>query len=145
MTQYRRSDQQVNEYAASKRSRSRGRRDRDRSDSRSRSRSRSRSDERDRGFGGKIGSHFDTTPQGLGVGLVGAVVGGMAGRHVGSDSRHKNRDILLGALIGGLGANAAEHKWKDWSDDKKEKVREDEQKWEQRYDGNYGRSRSAMR
>ena len=71
----------------------------------------------------------------------------MAGRHYGErDPRHRNRDILLGALVGGLGANAAETKWKGYTSEKKDKVREDEEKWENRYDGGgNGRSRSAMR
>lgn len=82
--------------------------------------------------------------KGLGVGLAGAVVGGLAGREFGH--KHKNRDIIIGALIGGLGANAAENKWRDWKDEKEEKLRRDEDKWEQRWDGrDYGRSRSAMR
>lgn len=165
MTQYnqsqRRSTTEVDSYAqGGGRSRSRGRRysERGRDDSRSRSRSysrsrsRSRSGSREKGFRGEVGKHFDTSLQGIGVGLAGAVVGGMAGRHFGEKHpRHKNRDILLGALVGGLGANAAEKQWTHWQDEKRERVERDEERWEGRYDGgsrgggDYGRSRSAMR
>ncbi|KAK5165770.1 uncharacterized protein LTR77_008693 [Saxophila tyrrhenica] len=143
VTQYRRSTQNVDDYR-SQRSRSRGRRDRGRdrsrsySDSRSRSRSRSHS-----GIRGKIDDTFDTSVKGLGAGIAGAVVGGLAGREFGN--KHKNRDAIIGALIGGLGANAAENKWKDWHDEKEDKLRRDEDKWENKWDGRDGRSRSAMR
>ena len=148
MTQYnRRSTQDVGYYQGD-RSRSRGSRgrrysERDRSRSRSYSRSRSGSRGGERGLQKKVGEHFDTSLQGLGVGLAGAVVGGMAGRHFGErNPRHKNRDVLIGAVVGGLLSNAAETKWKDYASDKKEKLREDEYRLEDRYDG---RSRSAMR
>lgn len=146
MTQYRRSTQDVDRY--SRRSDSRGRRDKYRDDrDRSRSSSRSRSGSRERGgWRGRVDEYFDTSMQGLGVGIAGAVVGGMAGRHFGHDPRHRNRDILLGALAGGLGANAAENKWRDYSDKEKDKLRGEEDRLEQRWDGrDYGRSRSAMR
>jgi hypothetical protein len=72
------------------------------------------------------------------------VVGGLAGREFGH--RHKNRDIIIGALVGGLGANAAENKWRDWKDEKKRDLRRDEDRFEEKWDGrDYGRSRSAMR
>ena len=141
MTQYRRSQGDLTE-AQSRRSRSHGRRDRDRDRSRSDSRSRSRSagGSRERGLKGKIDEHFDTSMKGLGVGLAGAVVGGLAGREFGH--KHKNRDIVLGALVGGLAANAAETKWRDYKDKKEDRLHSDEEKWDQRWDG---RSRSAMR
>lgn len=140
MTQYRRSANDV-AYANNQRSRSRGRRDKDRSYSYSRSRSRSRSSENaSRGIRGKLDDHFDTSLQGLGVGLAGAVVGGLAGRQIGSrhGGQHRNRDILIGAVVGGLASNAAEHKWKDWKEEKKERLERDEAAWDRR-------SRSAMR
>lgn len=144
VTQYnRRSAGEVADYDSrrSGRSRSRGRRDRDRSysDSRSRSRSRSKS-----GIRGKIDETFDTSARGLGVGLAGAVAGGLAGRQFGH--KHRERDIIIGAIVGGLGANAAETKWRDWKDGKERKLERDEERWEQKWDGrDYGRSRSAMR
>ena len=58
------------------------------------------------------------------------MIGGLAGRQFGK--KHKERDIIIGALVGGLGANAAENKYNDY----KQKEKGD------RYDG---RSRSAMR
>jgi len=90
-----------------------------------------------------VGKYFDTSLQGIGFGLAGAVAGGMAGRHLGDrNPRHKNRDIFLGAVVGALGVNAAENQYQNWQDDKRGKVREDEQRWE----GNYGgRSRSSAR
>jgi outer membrane lipoprotein SlyB len=84
--------------------------------------------------------------KGLGVGLAGAVVGGLAGREIGS-KQHRNRDIIIGALVGGLGANAAENKWSDWKHDKERKLEREEDRYEQRWrdDKDYYRSRSAMR
>ncbi|KAK3726136.1 hypothetical protein LTR37_000284 [Vermiconidia calcicola] len=149
VTQYRRSAQDVSDMK-SRQSRSRGGRDRDRdrdsssSSSGSRSRSRSRSAE---GIRGKIEENFDTSMRGLGVGIAGAVVGGFAAKEFAGNKKHQNRDMILGALVGGLGANAAETKWRDWQDNKEKDSRREEGRTEQRYDGRgeYGRSRSAMR
>ncbi|KAF2723532.1 hypothetical protein K431DRAFT_310959 [Polychaeton citri CBS 116435] len=90
----------------SRRSKSRGRRSY--SGSRSRSRSRSKS-----GVRGKVDEWFDPTAKGIGIGIAGAVVGGLAGREFGGE-RHRKRDMVIGALIGGLGANAAENKWREY-------------------------------
>nr|POF07696.1 hypothetical protein CFP56_70598 [Quercus suber] len=140
VTQYRRSGNDAT-TDVSRRTRDRGRDDRyyddrDRSYSRSRSRSRSRSGEREEGIKGKIDEYFDTSAQGLGVGIAGAVVGGLAGRQFGKE--HKRRDIILGAIVGGLGANAAENKFRDWKEEREER----KDRYEQRYDG---RARSSMR
>lgn len=148
VTQYnRRSAGEVADYESrrSGRSRSRGRRDRDRSysDSRSRSRSRSRSKS---GIRGKIEENFDTSMRGLGVGLAGAVAGGLAGRQFGGGKKNRERDIIIGAIVGGLGANAAETKWRDYKDEKERKLDREEDRYEQKYGGrDIGRSRSAMR
>ena len=85
--------------------------------------------------------------RGLGVGIAGAVVGGFAAKEFAGNKKHQNRDMILGALVGGLGANAAETKWRDWQDNKEKDSRREEGRTEQRYDGRgeYGRSRSAMR
>lgn len=64
------------------------------------------------------------------------MVGGLAGREFGH--KHKERDVIIGALIGGLGANFAENKYKHHKEEKEGRLR-DEEKY---YDG---RSRSAMR
>ncbi|KAK4540071.1 hypothetical protein LTR36_009812 [Oleoguttula mirabilis] len=138
---YRRSQNDVSEVSRRPKSRS-GRSDRyDRDDDRDRSYSRSRSRSRDRGgedgWRGKLDEHFDTTLQGLGVGIAGAVVGGLAGREFGK--KHKNRDILIGALVGGLGANVAENKWQER---REKKGGREEDRYEQKYDG---RSRSNVR
>ncbi|KAK0284271.1 hypothetical protein LTR35_005987 [Friedmanniomyces endolithicus] len=125
----------------SRRTRSRGNADRDRSYSRSRSRSDSRDKDKE-GWRGKLDEHFDTSMQGLGVGLAGAVAGALAGRQFGK--QHKERDILVGALIGGLGANLAENKYKDFQEEREEKKQRGGRR-EQRYEGDYGRSRSQGR
>lgn len=146
---YHRSANDLAAYDQKRRSRSRGRRDdhrhRDYDD-----RDDDDDDDRDRshdGIRGKIDEAFDTSIQGLGVGLAGAVVGGLAARQFG-DKRHSKRDMVIGALIGGLGANAAENKFRDWQEERKEKTEHLEDRWEQRYDGGGGkdyRSRSALR
>ncbi|WPH01587.1 pre-mRNA-splicing factor 38B-like protein [Acrodontium crateriforme] len=126
----------------------RGRHDRDdydsRYDSRSRSRSREGRLERD---GDRVKNdlekYFDTSTQGLGVGIAGAVVGGLAGRQFGNE--HKRRDIIIGALVGGLGANAAEAKYRDWKEEKKEKLERREERWEDKWDGRDQRARSSIR
>ncbi|KAK5110643.1 hypothetical protein LTR62_005683 [Meristemomyces frigidus] len=140
---YRRSQGDLTE--TTKRSRSGGRRDRERDrsyDSRSRSRSgsgsydsRSRSRPRknrneEEGWKGKLEDTFDTSTRGLGAGLVGAVVGGLAGRQFGN--KHKERDVLLGAVIGGLASNIAENKYAEWKEEKEGKLREKESRWEAR-------------
>lgn len=125
----------------SRRSKSRGR-DRDRSYSRSRSRS--RSSERERGgIKEKLEDTFDVSGRGLGVGIAGAVVGGLAGREFGG-KQHRQRDILLGALVGGLGANVAENKWREWKGAKEDR-RLDREEYEAYGGRDIGRSRSNIR
>lgn len=143
VTQYgRRSDGALDRQEASYVSRRTRGRDRDRSYSRSPSESRSRS--RDRGLKEKVEDQFDLSARGLGVGVAGAVIGGLAGREFGQ--KHRQRDIAIGAIIGGLGANYAENKWREWKDNKERDIRDDEERWEQKYDGrDYGRSRSNVR
>lgn len=145
MAQYRRSDGALDrreESYVSRRSKSRGR-DRDRSYSRSRSRS--RSDDRDRERGGikeKLEDTFDVTGRGLGVGIAGAVIGGLAGKEFGGKA-HRQRDMVLGALVGGLGANIAENKYREWKDNKEQRLERDEY---EAYGGrDIGRSRSNVR
>lgn len=103
MTRYDRRSGEVADYESrrSGRSRSRGykKSERDRSYSSSRSRSRSRSKD---GIRGKIDDTFDTSMRGLGVGLAGAIAGGLAGRQFGH--KHRERDILIGAVVGGKSA-----------------------------------------
>lgn len=48
-------------------------------------------------------------------------MGGLIAREVGGDPRHSKRDLLAGALIGGLGANALENQYKSYKEDKDEK------------------------
>lgn len=127
----------------SRRSKSQGR-GRDRSYSGSRSRS--RSDERERGGGGirdKLEDTFDVSGRGLGVGIAGAVVGGLAGREFGG-KQHRQRDIILGALVGGLGANVAENKWREYKGHKEER-RSDRDEYEPYGGRDIGRSRSNVR
>jgi len=120
-------------------SRRESRRDRD-YDSRSRSRS------RDGGWKEKLENTFDTSTQGIGVGIAGAVIGGLAGREFGSKGKTSQRDIAIGALIGGLGANIAENKYREWKDRKEDRLERAEDRWEQKWDGrDIGRSRSNVR
>lgn len=139
MTRYRRSQGDLTE---GRRSHSRGRNDKyDRYD---RDRSYSSERDHDRGEGENweekikdfTDKTFDPTMQGLGTAAVGAVIGGLAGRQFGK--KNKQRDIILGAVVGGLGANIAEKRYKDY----KGKDKRDEREDDYRYDG---RSRSAMR
>ncbi|KAI7090714.1 hypothetical protein KC356_g1345 [Hortaea werneckii] len=136
---YRRSHNDLTEV--SRRPKSRGRSDRyERDRSRSRSSSRSRSKE---GWREKLDETFDTRWQGVGVGVAGAVVGGLAAREFGGE-RHRNRDALIGAVVGGLGANAAEQQWREWQERRRDrKEREDDRYLERPYDS--GRSRSHYR
>ncbi|KAF2168508.1 hypothetical protein M409DRAFT_21257 [Zasmidium cellare ATCC 36951] len=143
VAQYRRSDGALDrreESYVSRRSKSRGR-DRDRSYSRSRSRS--RSEDRDRGgIKDKLENTFDVSGRGLGVGIAGAVIGGLAGREFGGKA-HRQRDVMLGALVGGLGANIAENKWREWKGHKEERLEREEY---EAYGGrDIGRSRSNVR
>jgi len=120
----------------SRREKSRGRdsyRSRSRSYSRSPSRSRSRSGS---GIRGKLEETFSTRPRGLGAGLAGAVIGGLAGREFGH--KHKNRDIVLGAIVGGLAANAGENKWTEYKETKEREGEREVIRYE-------GRSRSNGR
>ncbi|KAI5367189.1 hypothetical protein Slin14017_G022250 [Septoria linicola] len=130
----RRSDPNLNRSQVSRRPQSSRGRDRDRSYSRSPSRSRSRSRSKDKGIQERITSQFDTSSRGLGVGLAGAVAGGLAGRQFGQ--KHRQRDIIIGAVVGGLLANAGENRWSEYQEEKK---RDQEG---MRYDG---RSRSQGR
>ncbi len=66
--------------------------------------------------------------------MAGAVAGGLAGRQFGQ--KHRQRDIIIGAVVGGLLANAGENRWSEYQQEKKEK----EEGY--RYDG---RSRSQGR
>ncbi|GAB7366238.1 hypothetical protein MBLNU230_g7795t1 [Neophaeotheca triangularis] len=126
MAPYRRSaadlhnNQQVSQRPRSsydKRSKSRGRRN-SRSSSRSYSRSRSRSRSKSR-WREKVDDTFDTSWQGWGATAAGALVGGFAGRELGGKDRR--RDMVIGALVGGVGSNVAANKWKDYREEKRDK------------------------
>ncbi|KAL1305205.1 hypothetical protein AAFC00_002123 [Neodothiora populina] len=109
-------------------SRSHRRRD-SRSSSRSRSRSRSRSGA-ERRFRDVPSLAFDKSELGIGVGIAGALVGGLLGREMGD---HKKRGTALGAVIGGIGANIAEHRWKIYKEEKRAKEQAMEDAWYQRH------------
>ena len=73
-----------------------------------------------------LGATFTSSSSGLGVGVLGAIVGGLAAREV-SDVATRRREAgrqggsdkarlvstLVGAAVGGLGANALERKFED--------------------------------
>jgi hypothetical protein len=117
-----------------------GRQDRSysRSHSRSRSRSRSRSNDKLDAIRGKLDETFDTTLQGVGIGLAGAIVGGLAGRELGGP-KSRRRDMIIGAVVGGLGANVAENKYRDYREEEKGRQHRDTQKFQE------NRSRSNVR
>lgn len=123
---------------------------------RSRSRSRSRSRHRPRTPLGKarhaVDHTFSNSSSGIGVGLLGAVVGGLAAREV-SDAVLRNRthkeiekgtyhprsphdtekarviSTVVGALVGGLGANALERRFES----ARERDRVQQAAWERRW------------
>lgn len=126
---------------------SRPRRRRRHSPSRSRSRegSRDRDDSRSRleKYSDNPMLMFDKSERGLGVGLAGAVVGGLVARELGD---HKKRNTAVGAVIGGLAANIAENGWKIYREEKREEDRGMAQRWEQRQqNGGDGGGRSRRR
>ena len=73
--------------------------------------------------------------------MAGALVGGFAGREFGGNKRTSKRDMAIGAIVGGLGSNLAENKFRDWQG-----KREKGESYDDRYDDRYDRlARSAMR
>ncbi|KAI9659131.1 MAG: hypothetical protein M1821_002091 [Bathelium mastoideum] len=92
------------------RSHSRGRRERKtrRGDGDRLSRHRSQSQ-----FRRVMDDNFDTSEKGAAAGLAGALVGGLAGKKFGDDSMLAT---LVGAAVGGIGANALEHQWRKRQD-----------------------------
>ena len=91
---------------------SRGRRERKskRDGAAERSRPRSQS-----AFRRAVDDNFDTSENGAVAGLAGALVGGLAGKKFGDDSMLAT---LVGAAVGGIGANALEYQWKKRHDAK---------------------------
>lgn len=104
--------------------------------------------------------NFSNSTSGLGIGILGAVVGGLAAREVveantQSKSRSGRRQhseshllsTLVGAAVGGFGANALEKKLNA----AKEKNAEQQDRWEQKFgrddqgDRDRGRGRSRRR
>ncbi|KAL9093061.1 MAG: hypothetical protein Q9165_004199 [Trypethelium subeluteriae] len=59
--------------------------------------------------------NFDTSEKGAAAGLAGALVGGIAGKKFGDDSMLAT---IVGAAVGGIGANALEYQWKKRQDHK---------------------------
>ncbi|OQO15047.1 hypothetical protein B0A48_00429 [Cryoendolithus antarcticus] len=113
---------------------SRRNRSRSRSDSRSRSRSRSRSHEGPLGdIKEKVDENFDTSLRGAGVAIAGAVIGGLIGKEISGGKKDKRRDMALGGIVGGLGANWAENKWQESRHEKRD--RGGGQRYEERYEG----------
>lgn len=87
---------------------------------------------------------FSDSTSGLGVGVLGAIIGGMAAREASeaagrskSHGRHGSRDhqgvellsTIVGAAVGGLGANALEKR----IERSRGKTKGDQEKWEKKY------------
>lgn len=70
------------------------------------------------------------------------MVGGWAGREFGGRT-HRNRDAIIGAVVGGLGANAAEQQFREWQERRRERRLADDYET-YKYEGG-GRSRSRGR
>lgn len=131
-----------------------------------RSRSRSYSSDRDRARDHKEKDHhkldkakhaltssFSHTSSGLGVGVLGAIVGGLAAReaseHVGGEHHHKGKktnthqqliSTIVGAAVGGLGANAIEKRLEV----SRRKTGLLQEEWERKFgDGDGGRGRDV--
>ncbi|KAM0328458.1 hypothetical protein ACHAQA_004865 [Verticillium albo-atrum] len=80
-----------------------------------------------------VDSTFTQTSSGLGVGLLGAVVGGLAASaHSGRSSepdRSRLVSTVVGALVGGLGANAIEKRFEN----ARERHRREQEAWERKW------------
>lgn len=72
---------------------------------------------------------FDKSEMGIGIGIAGALLGGYVGREFGDKKR---RDTALGALVGGIGANLLEHRWKIYQEEKKDTERQGEDNYRRR-------------
>ncbi|EEY17308.1 predicted protein [Verticillium alfalfae VaMs.102] len=106
-----------------------------------------------------VDSTFTQTSSGLGVGLLGAVVGGLAAREA-SDAATRSRDkkdasvgsykgrksetdrsrvvsTVVGAIVGGLGANAIEKRFEH----ARERHRREQEAWERKWGSPGGRPR----
>ncbi|KAK7747023.1 hypothetical protein SLS62_009280 [Diatrype stigma] len=114
--------------------------------------------------GGFLGNKFTDTPAGLGVGVLGALVGGLAAKeasnatsrhgkkHRSGDPDHRRNQMIstaVGAVVGALGANAFEKRLEDNRGKEKEQraaaAAKEDNKWEYerrwRSDGRNGSSR----
>lgn len=94
--------------------------------------------------GGFLGNKFTDTPAGLGVGVLGALVGGLAAKeasdatsrhgkkHRSSDPDHRRNQMIstaVGAVVGALGANAFEKRLED-NRGKDQRAAKEGHKWE---------------
>lgn len=85
---------------------------------------------------------FDRSEMGIGAALAGALVGGLIGRETGD---HKKRYLAAGALIGGLGGNLLEHRYKIYREDREDEKKQERETREQKHPGAGKRDREKER
>jgi uncharacterized protein YcfJ len=85
----------------------------------------------------KVQETFDTSKRGLGFTAAGALAGVLAGREIGNrqSGQPRQRDMIIGAIVGGLGANAAENLYKNKSAASRDQFNAREQNDYCNYDG----------
>lgn len=94
-----------------------------------------------------LGNTFTDSNTGIGVGMLGALVGGLAaheaaeatsrhggGRHTDSQRRNQLLSTVVGAAVGALGANAVEKRLEL----NREKTQDKQEKWEQKWGSRSG-------
>ncbi|KAK4958630.1 hypothetical protein LTR28_005436, partial [Elasticomyces elasticus] len=83
-------------------------------------------------IGAQLRENFDTSGNGIGAGIAGAVIGGLGRKRFGHDSTLKT---VGGALIGALAANAIENKYRGFEQEGRSGAASQKEKaWEQKWD-----------
>lgn len=84
---------------------------------------------KDAGFFSK---HFDTSYDGIGAAVAGALIGGMTARRFGNE-QHRKSKMAAGAVVGAAGFNAAENWFRMYTEDGSAKDQKQEKAWEQKW------------